>query len=140
MAYDYNTMKLAAERESALGTFNGTSVYAIKKEDLHKSSNGSYYIVYDDENALVKDGVFYGRVGTWGDISEVKVPCHYAYPEPKRKATKKEREVSVEEVPVSAKEVPLVSMGTDEFFGRIEKEINSLLRSEFVFEGMNFEN
>ena len=119
MAYDYNTMKLAAARGSSLGTFNGVDVYAIKKEDLYKSSDGSYYIVYDDENAFVKDGVFYGRVSTWGDINEVKIPCHYAYPEPKRKATVKEREVSVEEVPVKAKEVPLVSMGTDEFFGRI---------------------
>jgi hypothetical protein len=78
--------------------------------------------------------MFYGRVGTWGDISEVKIPCHYAYPEPKRKATVKERKVSVEEVPVKAKEIPLVSMGTDEFFGRIEREIDELLKSDFKFE------
>ena len=134
MAYDYNTMKLAAERGSSLGTFNGVEVYAIKKEDLYKSSDGRYYIVYDDENAFVKDGMFHGRVGTWGDINEVKIPSHYAYPEPRRKATKKEREVSVEEVPVRAKEVPLVSMGTDEFFGRIEREIDELLKSDFKFE------
>ena len=134
MAYDYNTMKLAAARGSSLGTFNGVDVYAIKKEDLYKSSDGSYYIVYDDENAFVKDGMFYGRVSTWGDISEVKIPCHYAYPEPRRKATVEKREVSVEEVPVQAKEVPLVSMGTDEFFGRIEREIDELLKSDFKFE------
>lgn len=134
MAYDYNTMKLAAERGSSLGTFGGVEVYAIKKEDLYKSSDGCYYIVYDDENAFVKDGVFYGKVGTWGDISEVKIPRPYAYPEPKRKATVKERKVPVEEVPVSAKEVPLVSMGTDEFFGRIEREIDALLKSDFKFE------
>lgn len=134
MAYDYNTMKLAAERESSLGTFNGVGVYAIKKEDLYLSPDGRYYIVYDDDNALVKDGMFYGRVSTWGDVSEVKIPRYYAYPEPKRKATVKEREVSVEEVPVKAKEVPLVSMGTDEFFGRIEREIDELLKSDFKFE------
>lgn len=134
MAFDYNTMKLAAARGSSLGTFNGVDVYAIKKEDLYKSSDGSYYVVYDDDNAFIKDGMFYGKVSTWGDISEVKIPRYYEYPEPKRKATVEKREVSVEEVPVKAKEVPLVSMGTDEFFGRIEREIDELLKSDFKFE------
>ena len=132
MAYDYTTLKLAARREEPLGKWNEVPVYAIAKEDLYsRSSAKHYYIVYNDNNALVRDGYRYGTVSPQGNVTELNRPVRYNYPEPRRETP------NYEDVEVPAKAVPMVDAGAEEFFVRIEAEIDSLLCSEFVFEGMD---
>lgn len=135
MAYDYATLKLAAQREEPLGKWNGVPVYAIAKEDLYESNRAWYYIVYNDINALVRDGYRLGTVGLQGDVTELTKPVKYRYMEPQKETPK--YEVKVEEVNVPAKAVPMVDAGAEEFFVRIEAEIDALLKSEFVFEGLD---
>lgn len=135
MAYDYTTLKLAAQRDEPLGKWNGIPVYAIAKEDLYDSNRTWYYIVYNDNNALVRDGYRLGTVSPQGNVTELTKPAKYIYPEPRKEAPK--YEVKVEEVNVPAKAVPMVDAGAEEFFVRIEAEIDALLNSDFVFEGLD---
>lgn len=131
--YDYTTLKLASERGEILGTFNGISVCAIAKKDLWSSVAGRYYIVYDDDNKLVKNQWCYGTVTSTGAINEYTKGRYYAYPEPQVEK-KMEEPVKVEEVNVAAKTIPLVDAGAEDFFIRIEKEIDELLKNDFNFE------
>ncbi len=135
MAYDYTTLKFAARKEEALGKWNGVPVYAISKNDLSESNKAWYYIVYDDNNALVRDGYRLGTVGENGNVTELARPTRYKYYEAKTKA---EVEVKVEELGVPAQTVPLVDAGANDFFLRIEAEIDALLKSEFKFDGAEF--
>ena len=131
MAYDYTTLKLAAQRDEPLGKWNGIPVYAIAKEDLYDSNRTWYYIVYNDNNALVRDGYRLGTVSPQGNVTELTKPAKYIYPEPQKE------KVKVEDVGVPAKAVPMVDAGAEEFFVRIEAEIDALLNSDFVFEGLD---
>lgn len=135
MAYDYTTLKLAAQRDEPLGKWNGVPVYAIAKEDLYDSNRTWYYIVYNDNNALVRDGYRLGTVSPQGNVTELTKPAKYIYPEPRKETPK--YEVKVEDVGVPAKAVPMVDAGAEEFFVRIEAEIDALLKSDFVFEGLD---
>ena len=136
MAYDYTTLKLAAQRDEPLGKWNGVPVYAIAKEELYESNRAWYYIVYNDNNALVRDGYRLGTVSPQGNVTELTKPAKYIYPEPKRDTISKV-EIRVDEVGVPAKTIPMVDAGAEEFFVRIEAEIDALLKSDFVFEGLD---
>ena len=139
MAYDYTTLKLAAQRGEPLGKWNGVPVYAIAKEDLYNSNRAWYYIVYNDNNALVRDGYRLGTVSPQGNVTELTKPAKYRYMEPQKETPK--YEVKVEDCAVAqnvpAKTVPMVDAGAEEFFVRIEAEIDALLKSEFVFDGLD---
>ena len=136
MAYDYTTLKLAAQREEPLGKWNGVPVYSIAKEDLYESNRTWYYIVYNDNNALVRDGYRLGTVSSQGNVTELNRPSKYHYPEPRKETPT--YEVKVEEVNVPAKTVPMVDAGANDFFVKIEAEIDALLKSEFTFDGADF--
>lgn len=136
MAYDYTTLKLAALRGEPLGKWNGVPVYAIAREDLYsRSSAQHYYIVYNDNNALVRDGYRYGTVSAQGNVTELTRPAKYIYPEPQKETSNYEACAIAESVP--AQTVPMVDAGAEEFFVKIEAEIDALLKSNFVFEGID---
>ena len=139
MAFDFNSLKAAWKSDEALGKWNGTPVYACPKNQLRNVSQQYFYVVFDDNNALVRGGYRYGTVGSGGNVVELSNPESYPYPENRRTSTPAKEEVKVEEVGTPAETVPLVDVGANEFFIKIEAEIDSLLKSEFVFDGMNFE-
>lgn len=54
MVFDYNGLKQAAKEGSRLGNWKSLPVFACDRRGLAHKGNGAYYIVYDDDNALVK--------------------------------------------------------------------------------------
>jgi hypothetical protein len=136
VAFDFNSLKAAWKSDEALGKWNGTPVYACPKNQLRNVSQQYFYVVFDDNNALVRGGYRYGTVGASGNVVELSNPESYPYPEDRRTSTPAREEVCAVAQDIPAETVPLVDVGTDEFFGRIEAEIDALLKSEFVFDGM----
>lgn len=144
MAFDFNSLRAAWRSDEVLGKWNGVPVYACPKNQLRNVSQQYFYIVFDDNNALVRGEYRYGTVSSTGNVTELSSPKPYAYPEEKRTSTPAKEEVKVEEVcataqNIPAETIPLVDAGANEFFIKIEAEIDALLKSEFVFEGLNLE-
>lgn len=126
--YNYDYLKNAAREGTRIGTWKNTPVYACSKYkyDAHKSS---FYVLYDDGNKLVKAGYCYGSIDTTGSVNE-REPSWYNVP---LKAN--DRVVSTS--PASGYSAQVI---TDEFFSRLDKEINKLLAdvgSIDLLEGFN---
>ncbi len=122
--YSYKELKAAASEGRRIGGWKGLNVYAISKYK-YDGTNNAYYVLYDDDNTLVYKGKVYGSISESGEVTEVTKP--YSYFVPKKKNT---------EVPVPAKTVPAktvpatdysVTMSSDEYFSKLDREINELL-------------
>jgi len=137
MAFDFHSLKSMWKANEPLGKWNGVPVYACPKNMLYSASPSYYYVVFDDNNALVRNEKRYGTVSASGNVTELSTPQSYAFPEPRRSEPKETVEVRVEEVNVPAKTIPMTDAGAEDFFIRIEAEIDSLLKSDFVFEGLD---
>lgn len=117
--YSYKELKAAASEGRRIGGWKGLNVYAISKYK-YDGTNNAYYVLYDDDNTLVYKGKVYGSISESGEVTEVTKP--YSYFVPKKKNT---------EVPTPAKVVPAtdysVTMSSDEYFSKLDREINELL-------------
>ena len=85
MKFDYNSLRTAANKGARLGAWKGKSVFACSCEDLENEGTGAYYIVYDDDNALVgrssSGGLWkYGSVDVNGSVSELSQSERYDKP------------------------------------------------------------
>ena len=85
-----------------IGTWKNIGVYACSK--------------YDDGNKLVREGYCYGFIGPFGEVKE-KEPTWYNVPS-------KSGDVVTKVVPASGYSAQVI---TDEFFSKLDKEINELL-------------
>ena len=117
--YSYKELKQAAAEGRRIGGWKGLNVYAISKYK-YDGTNNAYYVLYDDDNTLVYKGKVYGSISESGEVTEVTKP--YSYFIPKKKNT---------EVSMPAKTVPAtdysVTMSSDEYFSKLDREINELL-------------
>ena len=117
--YSYKELKLAASEGRRIGGWKGLNVYAISKYK-YDGTNNAYYVLYDDDNTLVYKGKVYGSISESGEVTEVTKP--YSYFIPKKKNT---------EASTPAKTVPAtdysVTMSSDEYFSKLDREINELL-------------
>lgn len=66
--FGYTSMKAAMQSGKRVGNWRNTPVYACDSKKLPMMDNDVFYIVFDDDNALVKDGKKYGSVTTQGDV------------------------------------------------------------------------
>ena len=114
--YSYKELKAAASEGRRIGGWKGLNVYAISKYK-YDGTNNAYYVLYDDDNTLVYKGKVYGSISESGEVTEVTKP--YSYFVPKKKNTE------------VAKTVPAtnysVTMSSDEYFSKLDREINELL-------------
>lgn len=134
MRFDKITLQLAEERNDVLGLWDGIVVRSCSKESMRvKDDGGQYFIVWDDDNKMVKGGWCLGTISADGTLNEYKRSQKYKYYEPEVKKMLKE-EIRVEEVGVKAETIPLIDAGAEEFFDRITKEIDEILRSEFRYD------
>ena len=125
--YSYKELKQAATEGRRIGGWKGLNVYAISKYK-YDGTNNAYYVLYDDDNTLVYKGKVYGSISESGEVTEVTKP--YSYFTPKKKNT---------EVPTaSAKVVPATdysaTMSSDEYFSKLDREINELLAGVAIME------
>lgn len=106
MGYSFTELQNAWLRDIRLGTWQGWPVFACTKQEalaLTENDN-NYYIVFDDGNALVRQGKRYGTVSEKGNVDEWRWPMPYVAAN--ASATAKTANVSTKtEEPVAAEEV-----------------------------------
>lgn len=114
--YSYSELRSAAKSGRRIGKWKGIEVYSCSKYDYNAASP-HFWVIYDDHNKLVKGGYVYGTINEIGAIDEsVSREWYNVAPRPNECVTKV--------VPASGYSAEVI---TDEFFSRIDKEINELL-------------
>lgn len=140
--YDYNALRLAATEGRRIGGYQGYDVYSCSQHE-YSAGKPDFYVIYDDGNKLVRAGYVYGSITSTGTVSEVDKP--YAYVSPAEKRRKEQAAKAAAEamksysVPASGYSA-MVNGGegpvkTEDFFVRLDKEINELLANakDFAF-------
>lgn len=115
--YSYTELKKSAINKSKIGRWKGINVFACSKYDYNAASP-YFWVIYDDLNKLVKGGYVYGDIDDTGAIDE--------------SASREWYNVPLRKSDVVTKRTPATSgysdqVIADEFFSRIDKEINALL-------------
>jgi hypothetical protein len=125
--FGYTSMKSAMNENRRVGNWKDTPVYATMYNKLPTARTDVFYIVFDDDNALVKDGKRYGRVTSDGNVHELDAPTLY-------KGFKRKEEKPKAEVKWQTKEPDIVpaaataSLGDlDLSLAQIEKDIQDTL-------------
>lgn len=129
--YDYNALKIAATNGSRIGGWQGWDVYSCSKHD-YDAAEPHFYVLYDDDKKLVREGYVYGSINSNGTINEVDRRYEYFTPKKKNKpapAPTKTTPASgysayMAGATTGSTEVPV---SNDDFFLRIDREINELL-------------
>jgi hypothetical protein len=135
MKFDYNTLRTAANNGTRLGAWKGKSVFACSRKDLENQGSGAYYIVYDDDNALVgrssSGGLWkYGSVAVNGNVDELSQSERYDKPKAAAKMSK----------PVA--EMPEVEHVSADF--KMEMDVEAVLKQaremtiDSLLEGFNY--
>lgn len=116
MQFTYTYLKNAYENGTRLGNWKGSPVYSIPKRKLDCVDDGeAYFIIYDDDNALVKGGRNYGRVTGNGDVQELARPVDYW----KKEEKKKKEEEKVEDYKSSIPEVTTGEIEIDAYISKM---------------------
>ena len=129
--YDYNALRDAAQQRKRIGGWQGWDVYSCSKYD-YDAEESHFYVLYDDDKKLVRKGLVYGSINDKGSIYEVDAPYEYFTPKKKNKPA-----------PAPTKTIPAtgysaymagattgsteVPVSNDDFFLRVDREINELL-------------
>lgn len=81
MEFSYNELKKWAQNGESVGNWYGIRVFVCSCTDLINRGNGVYYILYDDENKIVKnkhdEWYVYGTIRANGFIDEYSSPHKY---------------------------------------------------------------
>ena len=145
--YSYNELKVAAAEGRRIGEYMGKNVFACSKWKYDPLRNkGSFYVLYDEDNKLVCDGTIYGTVSEKGLVDEWnnkrtwispvnQMEVSFAPGAPKAKSAPKEQTRTVPATAYSAMVAGVGDSGgvvnTEDFFVRLDKEINELLATPF---------
>lgn len=84
----YTTLEWYAKVGKAFGVWKGKDVYSISKEEYieefskERSSEENYYVIYDDGNDIVRNGMLYGSMTKEGNVLELKEPRMLDYLKP----------------------------------------------------------
>lgn len=72
MQFTPTYLKVAAQNDIKLGSWNDKTVYAISKYDIKDGnySSSRVYVIYDDDNKLFYQGQIYGTVSKNGTVDE----------------------------------------------------------------------
>ena len=129
--YDYNALRAAAYENLRIGGWQGWDVYSCSRYDYDANSK-HFYVLYDDDKKLVRKGLVYGSINSNGTINEVDSPYEYFIPKKKNKPasapTKTTPATGYSAYMAGAKaEDTDVEVSTEDFFVRIDREINELL-------------
>lgn len=145
--YSYNELKVAAAEGRRIGGYLGKNVFACSKWNYAaKQHKDAFYVLYDEDNKLVCDGIVYGTISekglvdewnnkrTWvSPMSQMEVSFAPVAPKAKSKTSQQTRTV-----PATAYSAFVAGVGdsggainTEDFFVRLDKEINELLATPF---------
>jgi hypothetical protein len=151
--YSYNELKLAAAEGRRIGGYLGKNVFACSKWKYDPLCNkGSFYVLYDEDNKLVCDGTIYGTISEKGLVDEwdrkrtwisplSQMESNFAPVAPAKHKAQSAPKEQVRTVPATAYSAIVAGVSssggvvnTEDFFVRLDKEINELLAKPFVFD------
>lgn len=129
--YSYNELRSAATASRRIGGWKGLNVYACSKYNYDPKQTKAYYVIYDYNNYLVKGNSIYGTISDTGVVDEWDVCGIW-----KSLREEKKKNAPAQTIPASAYSAYMAgipanategSVSTDDFFVRIDREINELL-------------
>ena len=86
MKFSYQNLKMAELNGDRVGSWKGFPVFSSHKVGLNTKGNGAFFIVYDDDNLIVKrdNGTWYcyGQVNAAGHVEECDKRRYNVYVEP----------------------------------------------------------
>ena len=143
--YSYNELKLAAAEGRRIGGYRGKNVFSCSKWKYDSlKSKDAFYVLYDENNKLVHDGIVYGTISDGGlvDEWEYERQCTWVSPlsqvavdftpvSPAKHKAKSETKT----VPASAYSAVVNGgegiVNSENFFANLDREINELLATPF---------
>lgn len=145
--YSYNELKVAAAEGRRIGGYKGKNVFSCSKwkYDALKSKD-AFYVLYDEDNKLVHDGIVYGTISDGGLVDEWERQRAWVSPQsqvavtfepvsPAKHKAKSAPKEQVRTVPASAYSA-MVNGGegpvsSENFFADLDRQINELLATPF---------
>ena len=149
--YSYNELKVAAAERRRIGGYQGKNVFACSKwKYAAKQHKDAFYVLYDEDNKLVCDGTIYGTISENGLVDEWNNKRTWISPVNQMEVSfapvaskKPQSQTPKKTVPATAYSAMVAGVGdsggvinTEDFFVRLDKEINELLATEFKMESM----
>jgi hypothetical protein len=146
--YSYNELKVAAAEGCRIGGYRGKNVFSCSKwkYDALKSKD-AFYVLYDENNKLVHDGIVYGTISDGGLVDEWEYERQRTWVSPQSQVAvtfepvspaKHKAQAQTKTVPATAYSAMVAGVGdsggvinTEDFFVRLDKEINELLATPF---------
>ena len=144
--YSYDELKLAAAKSRRIGGYLGKNVFACSKWKYDPLRNkGSFYVLYDEDNKLVCDGIVYGTINEKGTVDEWYNKCTWISPMSQMEVNfapvapaKSKTSQPPKTVPATGYSAMVAGVSdsggvvnTEDFFVRLDKEINELLATPF---------
>ena len=140
--YSYNELKVAAAEGRRIGGYKGKNVFACSKWKYDPLRNkGSFYVLYDEDNKLVYNGIVYGTISEKGLVDEQNNKRTWISPVNQMEvnftpvAPKAKPQKTIPATAYSAMVAKVDNSGgiinTEDFFVRLDKEINELLATPF---------
>ena len=142
--YSYNELKVAAAEGRRIGGYLGKNVFVCSKwkygAERHKNA---FYVLYDEDNKLVCDGIIYGTISEKGLVDEWEHKRKWVSPQSQVSfepvASKKPQfQTPKKTVPATAYSAFVAGVGdsggivsSENFFANLDKEINELLATPF---------
>lgn len=114
--YSRSALEQASAAGTRIGSWHGFGVYTCSKYD-YDAASPHYWVLYDDNNKLIHKGFCKGSISEKGNVTDCD---KYWYNVPTRST-----ERVVKSTPATSGYSDMVV--TDEFFVRIDREINELL-------------
>lgn len=144
--YSYNELKLAAAEGRRIGGYKGKNVFSCSKWKYDPLRNkGNFYVLYDEDNKLVYDGTIYGTISDKGAVDEWNNKRTWLSPQSQVAVTfepvaskKPQSQTPKKTVPATAYSAMVAGVSgsggvvnTEDFFVRLDKEVNELLATPF---------
>lgn len=150
MRFDYKTMKEYAYRKEPIGKYCGVLVFPMSKKSYQdlQDDRGYYYVIYDDNNLIVRDNYVYAWLSENGDLHEPKEKKVYLTDEDEDEDEKPAvvRNVYIRDNGGTEKANVIIGNNTKSetsevkddlssaFFDRISQEIDNILKGGFNYE------
>lgn len=139
--YSYNELKVAAAEGRRIGAYMGRNVFACSKWKYDALRNkDAFYVLYDEDNKLVCDGTIYGTISEKGLVDEWDNKRIWVSPQSQVEVnfTPVAPKAKPKSVPASAYSAMVAGVdnsggiiNAEDFFVRLDKEINELLATPF---------
>ena len=144
--YSYNELKVAAAEGRRIGGYKGKNVFSCSKWKYDALKNkDAFYVLYDDGNTLVYDGIIYGAISDKGLVDEWERQRTWVSPQSQVEVSfapvaskKPQSQTPKKTVPATAYSAMVAGVGdsggvisSENFFAELDRQINELLATPF---------